>query len=74
MFVQVSSAGSNAVHRTAQECAIRWLGERHPEFDRSSWSPAELAKVKELVGDAKEGEIDWVEIAAKLGVHHLVSS
>jgi hypothetical protein len=66
--MQVSAAGSNAVHRTAQECEIRWLGERHPDFDRSVWSADEITKVKELVGEAEEGDVDWVEIATKLGV------
>ena len=65
--MQVSSA-SSTVPRTAKECEIRWLGERHPEFDRSQWPQSEIAKVKQLVGSAKEGEIDWVDIAAKLGV------
>lgn len=56
------------MQRTAQECEIRWLGDRHPEFNHSSWSKAEIDRVKELVGDAKEGEVDWVIIATRLGV------
>ena len=56
------------MQRTAQECEIRWLGDRHPEFDHSPWQPLEIKRVKELVGNAAEGEVDWVEIASKLGV------
>lgn len=56
------------MQRTATECEIRWLGERHPQFNDAQWTKSEIAKVKELVGDAREGEVDWVEIAEKLGV------
>ena len=56
------------MQRTPQECEIRWLGDRHPSFNHSEWSKAEIEKVQELIGDAKEGEVDWVDVAAKLGV------
>lgn len=56
------------MQRTPQECEIRWLGDRHPEFNHSEWSDEEIARVKELVGDAKEGEVDWIDITARLGV------
>ncbi len=56
------------MQRTAKECEIRWLGERHPQFNVAQWTKSEIAKVKELVGSAREGEVDWVEIAEKLGV------
>ncbi|GJE84916.1 snRNA-activating protein complex subunit 4 [Phanerochaete sordida] len=64
---KVSAAGVHGISRTAEECEIRWLGERHPDFDRSNWSQPEISRLKELIGDAKEGEVDWVQIAAKLG-------
>ena len=56
------------MQRTAQECEIRWLGDRHPDFDHSQWTQPEIARVRELVGDTPEGHVDWVDIAAKLGV------
>ncbi|KAI0676934.1 hypothetical protein C8Q78DRAFT_961051 [Trametes maxima] len=63
---KVSSAGPS-VQRTAKECEIRWLGERHPQLNDSQWTQAEIAKVRELVEGAREGEVDWVDIAHKLG-------
>ena len=63
---QVSSA--SAVPRTARECEIRWLGELHPDFSNAQWTQSEIAKVKQLVAGACEGEVDWVEVAKKLGV------
>ena len=56
------------MRRTAQECEIRWLGDRHPELNHSPWSQEEITRVKELVGDAVQGQVDWVDIAARLGV------
>ncbi|KAI0650090.1 hypothetical protein C8Q79DRAFT_1006389 [Trametes meyenii] len=63
---KVSSAGPS-VQRTAKECEIRWLGERHPQFNDSQWTQAEIAKVRELVDGASEGGVDWVEVSQKLG-------
>ena len=62
------SSASTTVQRTAKECEIRWLGERHPQFNDTQWTKSEIAKVKELVGGAGEGQVDWVEVAEKLGV------
>ncbi|OJT10511.1 snRNA-activating protein complex subunit 4 [Trametes pubescens] len=62
---KVSSAGPS-VQRTAKECEIRWLGDRHPQFNDAQWTQAEVAKVRELVDGAREGEVDWCEIAEKL--------
>lgn len=67
---QVSKAGVAYVQRTADECEIRWLADRHPEFNHSAWPKAEVDRVQELVGAAREGEVDWVDIAAKLGVSY----
>ncbi|KAF7790098.1 hypothetical protein EIP86_001048 [Pleurotus ostreatoroseus] len=66
---KVSAAGSSNVRRTAQECEIRWLGDRHPELNHSPWSQDEIARVKELVGDAAQGQVDWVHVATRLGTH-----
>lgn len=54
--------------RTAKDCAIRWLGDRHPQFVHSPWTPTELEKLQELVKNAPKGPIDWVEIASSLNV------
>ncbi len=62
------------MQRSAKECEIRWLGERHPQFNNSQWTQPEIAKVKQLVATANEGEVDWVEIAKKLGVRAPCSS
>ncbi|TBU44763.1 hypothetical protein BD309DRAFT_1079798 [Dichomitus squalens] len=64
---QKVSFASTTVQRTARECEIRWLGERHPQFNNAQWPQSEITKVRELVGDARQGEIDWVKIAEKLG-------
>ncbi|RDX53225.1 hypothetical protein OH76DRAFT_80944 [Lentinus brumalis] len=64
---QKVTLASTAVQRSAKECEIRWLGERHPQFNNSQWTQPEIAKVKQLVATANEGEVDWVEIAKKLG-------
>ena len=64
---QVSSASPTG-HRTAKECEIRWLGELHPDFSDAQWTQSEIAKVKQLVAGAREGEVDWVDVAKKLGV------
>ena len=66
--LQVSEAANSSVQRTAKECEIRWLGERHPQYNHAQWSQSEIAKVRELVDGAREGEVDWVKIAEKLGV------
>lgn len=64
---QVSSA-SATVQRTARECEIRWLGELHPQFNNAQWTQSEIVRVKQLVANANEGDVDWVEVAEKLGV------
>ena len=56
------------MQRSAKECEIRWLGDRHPQFNHVQWSQAEIARVRELVVGMSEGQVDWTEIAATLGV------
>ncbi|OBZ76938.1 snRNA-activating protein complex subunit 4 [Grifola frondosa] len=65
--VAMKVSSSSTVQRSAKECEIRWLGERHPQFSNTPWTQAEIAKVKELVHGLAAGQIDWVEIAEKLG-------
>ncbi|RPD61851.1 hypothetical protein L227DRAFT_523408, partial [Lentinus tigrinus ALCF2SS1-6] len=64
---QKVTLANSTVQRSAKECEIRWLGERHPQFINSQWTQSEIARVKQLVATANEGEVDWVEIAKKLG-------
>ncbi|KAH9942556.1 Homeodomain-like protein [Amylocystis lapponica] len=64
---KVSSSGSSIVQRSAKECEIRWLGERHPQFNHTQWTQSEINRVRELLSGAKEGQVDWVDVAAKLG-------
>ena len=41
---------------SAQECRIRWLGYWHPQIDRSSWSPDEIQKLKDVLADLRNGQ------------------
>ena len=55
------------------ECEVRWLGDRHPEFNHTTWMGEEIAKARALVTDVPEGQVDWYEIAKKLGVYvHII--
>lgn len=55
--------------RSARECEIRWLGDRHPKFNHAPWTSEELDKVRELISD-KAGQVDWVQVSNELGVSH----
>ncbi|KAF8076140.1 hypothetical protein FPV67DRAFT_1664441 [Lyophyllum atratum] len=60
------------VKRTADQCRIRWLGDRHPKINHASWSSAELEKLKGLVTKqqaANDGKVDWVHVAKDLGTN-----
>lgn len=65
--VALKVSESSNVQRSPRECEIRWLGDRHPDFNHSTWTQSEIDRVKELVADATEGQVDWVQIAAELG-------
>lgn len=64
--LQVSSASS--VPRTARECEIRWLGDRHPGINHGAWEQDELLKLNNILGDCPDGAVDWNSVAQKLGV------
>ncbi|KAJ3481165.1 hypothetical protein NLI96_g7847 [Meripilus lineatus] len=66
---RVSSSGSSGVQRTAQECEIRWKGGLHPQFNRDPWTPNETSRVRELVDGLAPGEINWDDVARKLGTN-----
>ncbi|KAI0303178.1 hypothetical protein BC826DRAFT_1138792 [Russula brevipes] len=53
--------------RLARECEIRWLGDRHPRFNHSSWPASEIAAAKALVEGCEGRDLDWVSIAEQLG-------
>ncbi|KZP24602.1 hypothetical protein FIBSPDRAFT_856792 [Athelia psychrophila] len=55
--------------RTAQDCAILWLGDRHPKFVHTVWAPAEIAQLQALVKSAPKDPVNWVEIAESLGTN-----
>jgi len=54
--------------RSARECEIRWLGDRHPKFNHSPWAASEITAAKALVEGCERSDIDWVSIAEQLGV------
>lgn len=53
--------------RSATECKIHWLGDRHPRFNHSPWPASEIETAKALVEGREGSEIDWVSIARQLG-------
>ncbi|KAF8843148.1 hypothetical protein BDN67DRAFT_964789 [Paxillus ammoniavirescens] len=59
----------SAATRTARECEIRWLGDQHPVFNHEPWSQDEIMKLKSLVAECKDGPLDWVDIAERLGTN-----
>ncbi|KAA1466108.1 hypothetical protein DENSPDRAFT_790470 [Dentipellis sp. KUC8613] len=67
MNVSANSAAGDG--RSAKECEIRWLGDRHPRFDHATWTQTEIDKVKTLTERVPEGEVDWVEVAKQLGTN-----
>ena len=56
--------------RTADQCRIKWLGDRHPRFNHGEWSPAELNKLRDIIDSRRAGasNIDWFRVANELGV------
>lgn len=60
------------IRRTADQCRIKWLGDRHPKFVHSGWSASEYENLKQLVAEQREtndGKVDWVYVGEKLGGH-----
>ncbi|KIM67872.1 hypothetical protein SCLCIDRAFT_20855 [Scleroderma citrinum Foug A] len=55
--------------RTGRECEIRWLGDRHPDFNHEAWNEEELGKLRSLISECKGSQPDWVDIAEKLGTN-----
>ena len=60
----------SSVKRTADQCRIKWLGDRHPRINHGEWSPTELDKLKDILDSQRDGEdkIDWFRVVSELGV------
>jgi hypothetical protein len=58
------------VKRTAVDCQIVWIADKHPAVNHAEWSEDELNKLNLLVSHyAKEKTpVDWVKVAENLGV------
>jgi hypothetical protein len=56
--------------RTAQECRVQWAAAPHIDGAPVPWSPAEISQMQALLEgkDAEKGEVDWTDVAEKLGV------
>lgn len=59
--------------RTARECEIKWMGDRHPSINHAQWSQPEITKCRDLVDayraeHAHELAVDWVWVANELKV------
>ncbi|KAF7981605.1 hypothetical protein HWV62_32668 [Athelia sp. TMB] len=52
--------------RTAQDCAILWLGDRHPKFTHTPWATPEISKLQALIKATPTGTINWAQIAKDL--------
>jgi len=75
MTLQVSL--SSNINRTAEQCRIKWLGDRHPRINHGAWSASELEDLKRLVTEQQginDGKVDWVHVAQTLGVLYRPSS
>ncbi|KAF8484987.1 hypothetical protein DFH94DRAFT_257254 [Russula ochroleuca] len=64
---KVNTDSSTISQRSARECKIHWLGDRHPRFNHSPWAPSEIVAAKALVEGHEGSDIDWVSIAEQLG-------
>ncbi|TFK56090.1 hypothetical protein OE88DRAFT_1606944, partial [Heliocybe sulcata] len=66
---KVSSSILSSVQRSAKECEIRWLGDRHPEINHERWSDTEIAQAKALAANYTDGRVNWVKVAEQLGTN-----
>lgn len=58
---------------TADQCRIKWVGNRHPDIDHTEWSKTETKDLLALLEEKKKGDddndpVDWVKVAKELGV------
>lgn len=70
MFHSVKVSDASSVKRTAIDCRVCWIGDRHPGINHGEWAAPEIAKLSELVSEILEEKstVDWVEVAKQLGV------
>jgi hypothetical protein len=66
-FILVKVSDASSVKRTAIDCRVGWIGDRHPRINHGEWAAPEIAKLSELVSKEKS-TVDWVEVAKQLGV------
>ena len=69
-FILVKVSDASSVKRTAIDCRVCWIGDRHPIINHGEWEAPEIAKLSELVFEIlkEESTVDWVEVAKQLGV------
>ena len=69
-FILVKVSDASSVKRTAIDCRVCWIGDRHPRINHGEWAAPEIAKLSELVSEIlkEESTVDWVEVAKQLGV------
>lgn len=70
-FQKVSDA--SGFKRAAEECRIRWVGDRHPKINHGDWSSEETDHLSRLIISATEtsDKVNWVNVAKQLGVSGL---
>lgn len=62
-------SSSSMYTRTPRECEIRWLGDQHPCFNHGPWTQDEITKLKGLVVEYGNEQVDWEAVVDKLGTH-----
>ncbi|KAF9040635.1 hypothetical protein BJ165DRAFT_1491235 [Panaeolus papilionaceus] len=61
----------SSVKRTALECRICWVGDKHPSINHGEWTEDEIKRVNEIVLEAQKSQspVDWVAVAEELGTN-----
>lgn len=69
-FILVKVSDASSVKRTAIDCRVCWIGDRHPRINHGEWEAPEIAKLSELVSEIlkEKSTVDWEEVAKQLGV------
>jgi hypothetical protein len=50
------------------------LGDQHPDFNHGPWTQDETTKLRELIAEHGNEQVDWEAVADKLGVRLLLQS
>ncbi|KJA24523.1 hypothetical protein HYPSUDRAFT_473559 [Hypholoma sublateritium FD-334 SS-4] len=66
---KVSDASS--VKRSAIDCRIVWVSDKHPSVNHTAWSEDEMNALNGLISQYTKDKkaVDWVEISEKLGTN-----